>query len=213
LSELSRELPIRPGAVRVQEPEQATFLGSFLRQEQLRRASDELEDLDPRIHVGLAGGVVGGDPVADLFPLVTPLGGLPVEELDRGPPVELVEVHRIESALDPLRLGLQWRDRLLVETALLVVALAGRVLDPLDDLFIELKDAQSFRELLVEDLLGDVGRLAAALVARAAGAGVLALLPFADREAPSVTASWQFGLPVWDPARTASHLSRDITFA
>jgi len=65
----------------------------------------------------------------DLALLLTPLRRLGVVEGAVDPAVELVEIHRVDSALKPLVVGLQTRDGLVVEALLVCVALVERILD------------------------------------------------------------------------------------
>ncbi|MGI8740663.1 MAG: hypothetical protein ACR2KU_13985 [Gammaproteobacteria bacterium] len=62
------------------------------------------------------------DTIQAFLLLAAPLGGLAVKEVSVDPPIELVDVHRIDALLHSLILGLNSADRIVMVLPLVVVA-------------------------------------------------------------------------------------------
>src|SRR5262249_16239833 len=117
-----------------------------------------------------------------------PFRSLPVEERDIDAAVDLVQVHGVDSALEPGVLGLESSDGVIVEPLFVRVALPEGEGHPLQDLVIEGQSTDEVNESGFEDLLPRVGLRALSPIAGAVVVGVATLLDLPHQRAAAVTA-------------------------
>jgi hypothetical protein len=116
-----------------------------------------------------------------------------VEELLGDPPIELVQIHRLDARLDLLVPGLQLLDSLRAGRLFGLVGGEHIVTEPFEDGLRNDQFLQNFGELACEDFLARVWLLAFPPVAGAVVVHVLPLFQLADKQAAAVAAVDQSG--------------------
>ncbi|MGB5742902.1 MAG: hypothetical protein WBM65_10850 [Sedimenticolaceae bacterium] len=125
--------------------------------------------------------------------LLAPLRGLTVEEIGVDATVELVDVHDVDPVLQPVVLGLNPPDGILVVLLLVTVADPQGLRHPGEDLVIEAQAIEQFGKPFLQHLLPSVRLGAFPLGAAAVVVDVAALLDLGDHRAAAVPAADQAG--------------------
>ncbi|MBL8666342.1 MAG: hypothetical protein JNM48_02645 [Rhodospirillales bacterium] len=116
----------------------------------------EIQNSHALVHVRLFGLLVALNFLQAAALLFSPLPGHAVEELAADPAVELVDVHGVDATLQPLVLGLETFDRLLMLPLLICVAGVERLAHPTQHLVVELQSAEQRGELLLQHFLTNI---------------------------------------------------------
>ncbi|MDE0865251.1 MAG: hypothetical protein OSA98_15780 [Rubripirellula sp.] len=103
-----------------------------------------------------------------------------VKELSGDSSIQLIDVHLVDAVLQPLVLGLEPFDGLVVEQLFVKMALAERRRNELEDFVVKPQAPEHFSKPLFENLLANVRLVALPLVARAVVVDVFLFLEFAN---------------------------------
>src|SRR5262249_46773714 len=156
LAEGGGQFAALPGAVRNNEIEQPTFFAWVLFLEQSLRIPRKFEQSHAFLKVGLIGRLMPLDFAQATMLFGAPLGGHAIEKCAVHLAVELVYVHGMHAALEPVVFGPQPTDSRLLLALLVGMAGAERVAHPIENFLVECQPAQHVRELPLDNLLANV---------------------------------------------------------
>ncbi|MDZ4737443.1 MAG: hypothetical protein SGJ07_13945 [Rhodospirillaceae bacterium] len=151
-------------------------MARFLALEQPLCVLRQFENLHAFVHVRLLSGLMPVDLALQAQLLLAPLAGEAVVEVAADLPVELVDVHRIDTLAEALVLGPQPFDRSLVLAPLVGVAGLKRLAHPAQHLVVEAQPAEQFRKPFLQHFLAHAlgtGRLPAFGFGGVAGAVIV----------------------------------------
>ena len=99
--------------------------------------------------------------------LRAPLGGHFVEECAVYAPIQLVQLHGVDTVAEPLVLGMEPPNCLLVLAPFVGMTRAQCIADPVEDCVIEMQSAKQLGELSLQKLLANVAATAGSGIAKA----------------------------------------------